>query len=61
MQIVINLDNISEMELRKVALELHETPQSVIKTLKNIYLANLCEDLAWVAAMRQEDKELEKA
>ena len=31
MRIVINLDNINQMELQRVALELHTTPQSLIK------------------------------
>ena len=58
MKIVITLDNINQMELHRVANELHVTPKSLIESLKNIYLANFNDDLSWVAEMRQEDKEL---
>ena len=56
MTITIKLDNINQIELYRVANELHVAPQSLIESLKNIYLANLNDDLSWIAEMRQEDK-----
>ena len=60
MKITIQLDNINQMELHRVANELHESPQSIIDTLKEIYLANFNDDLAWIAEMRLEDTEATK-
>lgn len=56
MQITIKLGNKDEMEILRVANELHVSKDKIVQKLKNIYLANLTEDLKWIEEMITEDK-----
>lgn len=56
MQITLKLGNEDEMEVLRVANELHVSKDVIVTKLKNIYLANLQEDLKWVQEMLEEDK-----
>lgn len=57
MKITMTLNNTEEMEVRRVANELHIEPKVILTKLRNIYQSNLPDDLIWIAEIIEEDKQ----